>query len=77
MGYEWVNVMRPSELDQDTRGLLDEIQRENDMRMAYIAGVGKGIDLMMGDKQMMKSDFNQFVRESFREFLGEYDDWMD
>lgn len=66
--------MKPSDLDGDTKELIEQIQRENDMRMAYIAGIGRGIEFMVEDKNMMKSDFNKFVRESFREFVEEYDE---
>lgn len=66
--------MKPSDMDADMRELLDQIERENDMRMAYIAGVGKGIELVARDKQRHKSDFNKSVRGGFQDFVEEYDD---
>lgn len=60
--------MKPTDIDADTEELLDQIHEENQLRLAYIAGVGKGLNMALDDSQMLKSDFHTEIREGFREW---------
>lgn len=67
-----MNDLGQRELEQ----ALDELRKEGDMESAYIAGVGKGIELMKKDIDLDRRDFERDLRKSFRNWLEQFKQQM-